>query len=110
MKNSFLVLLVAAATNASAQHQKIDTVFIKTSAQCGDCKDRIESTLNYQKGVKYAELNLETKVVMCVFKPKKNNVNSLRVALSKVGYDADEVKAIPSAVLQLPKCCQPGGH
>jgi cation transport ATPase len=110
MKNLFFVLLISAATNVLAQRQKLDTVFIKTSAQCGDCKDRIESTLNFQKGVKFAELNLETKVAMCVFKPKKTNPSMLRLALSNVGYDADEVKAIPSAVLQLPKCCQPGGH
>jgi len=110
MKNLFLALLVLATTSALAQPKKIDTVCIKTSAQCGDCKDRIESTLNFQKGVKFAELNLETKVVTCVFKPKKTNATVLRIALSNAGYDADEVKAIPSAVLQLPKCCQPGGH
>jgi cation transport ATPase len=95
---------------AFSQKRTLDTLYIKTSALCQDCKQRIESTLNYQKGVKYAELDLETKIATVIFKRKKNNASALRQALSKVGYDADELKADPNAVLLLPKCCQPGGH
>jgi cation transport ATPase len=95
---------------AFSQKRPLDTLYIKTSALCQDCKQRIESTLNYQKGVKYAELDLETKIATVIFKRKKNNASALRQALSKVGYDADELKADPNAVLLLPKCCQPGGH
>ena len=36
--------------------QKPIVVKIQTSAQCGDCKERIESALNQTKGVIYAEL------------------------------------------------------
>lgn len=95
-----------------AQQKKstIDTAYIKTSALCGDCKERIESTLNYQKGVKFTELNLETKIATCVYKPSKVSLSELRLALVGVGYDADEMKADPEAVKLLPKCCQPGGH
>jgi cation transport ATPase len=95
-----------------AQQKKstIDTAYIKTSALCGDCKERIESTLNFQKGVKFTELNLETKMATCVYKPSKVSLSELRLALVSVGYDADEMKADPEAVKLLPKCCQPGGH
>jgi copper chaperone CopZ len=95
-----------------AQQKKstIDTAYIKTSALCGDCKERIESTLNFQKGVRFTELNLETKIATCVYKPSKVSLSELRLALVSVGYDADEMKADPEAVKLLPKCCQPGGH
>lgn len=112
MKNVLIMSVLMFAFSAFGQHKKpkIDTVYIKTSALCGDCKERIESALNFQKGVKYAELNLETKIAMCVYKPSKVGLNDLKQALTQEGYDADEMKANPEAVKLLPKCCQPGGH
>jgi len=41
--------------------QKTITSQIQTSAQCGDCKERIEGKLNYTKGIKFAE-NCERKI------------------------------------------------
>ena len=111
MKNIiFIALLFISCTTLGQKKQNIDTVYIKTSALCGDCKDRIETALNFQKGVKYAELNLETKIATCVYKPSKVSLNELRLSLVRVGYDADDMKADPEAVKLLPKCCQPGGH
>jgi copper chaperone CopZ len=60
--------------------------------------------------VKYAEMNFDTKVVLVAFKLNKLSPLALRQAVSKAGYDADEIKADPSAVMLLPRCCQPGGH
>ena len=112
MKNVLFIGALLCTLHMFAQQKKstIDTVYIKTSALCGDCTERIESALNFQKGVKYAALNLETKIATCVYKPSKVSLNELRLALVRVGYDADEMKADPEAVKLLPKCCQPGGH
>jgi hypothetical protein len=33
----------------------------------------------------------------------------VKEAISAIGYDADEVKAVPAAQKKLPKCCQPNG-
>ena len=112
MKNVFIMSVLMFAFSAFGQHKKskIDTAYINTSALCGDCKERIESTLNFQKGVKYADLSLETKIATCVYKPSKVSLDELRLALVRIGYDADEMKANPEAVKLLPKCCQPGGH
>ncbi|MFM2039225.1 MAG: hypothetical protein RL432_2164 [Bacteroidota bacterium] len=110
MKTIISLLFLSLSSMALSQKKSLDTLYIKTSALCQDCKQRIESTLNYQQGVKYTELDLETKIATVIFNAKKNNAIALRQALSKVGYDADELKADPKAVLLLPKCCQPGGH
>jgi copper chaperone CopZ len=111
MKNIILIaLLFISCITLGQKKQTVDTVYIKTSALCGDCKDRIETALNFEKGVKFAELNLETKVATCVYKPTKVTLAQLRLALVRAGYDADEMKADPEAVKLLPKCCQPGGH
>ncbi|MEY4351408.1 MAG: hypothetical protein RL078_1485 [Bacteroidota bacterium] len=90
--------------------QKLITVQIQTSAQCGDCKERIESALNQAKGVVYAELNLETKVVEVKFKESKTNKETLKGVIVSIGYDADDQKANLDAQKALPRCCQPGGH
>jgi mercuric ion binding protein len=90
--------------------QKTTVIQIQTSAQCGDCKERIETALNQSKGVAYAELNLETKIVEVKFKSAKVDPATLRLIIAKIGYDADQIKADAAAQKQLPLCCQPGGH
>ncbi len=84
-------------------------VKIQTSAECGDCKVRIEDGLNYTKGVKYAELDPATKIVTVGYNKKKISVEDIKIVISKIGYDADEVKADPEAIKALPMCCRPDG-
>ena len=104
-----LIALLTVSTYAQKTPKK-DTVVIHTSAQCGDCKTRIEEALNASKGVVFAELDLETKDVTIAFKPKKTNSNELSKVLTEAGYDANGMKANPKSVAELPKCCQPKGH
>lgn len=108
MKNTILFFLLSLSTSIFAQ--KATVVSVQTNAQCGDCKDRIETALNQSKGVVYAELNLETKVVEIKYNSKKTDVATLKKKLTLIGYDADEQKADPAAQKALPLCCQPGGH
>lgn len=86
--------------------QKMDTIVIKTSAQCGMCEDRIEKALAYERGVKEFDLNLEDKKATVVFKTQKTSADKLRKAISDVGYDADDVSADPEAYKDLPACCK----
>ena len=94
--NSFTVF----ATN------KTDTVTIKTSARCDDCKERIESRLNFTKGIKSAKLNMDTKAVVVIYDSEKTNLEAIKTAITKAGYDADEMPADLKAYNRLPKCCQ----
>lgn len=71
------------------------------------CKRAIEGDLAFEKGVTYSNLDLETNVVTVVYKPKATNPDILRTRLTKIGYDADSLKAIPAAVDKLPECCKP---
>jgi mercuric ion binding protein len=104
-----LTLFTIGVARAQEKEQKFQTVVIQTSAECGDCKDRIEEALNYTKGVVFAELDLETKKVTVKFATKKISLQQVKDAISAIGYDADEVKAESKAQLSLPKCCQPNG-
>jgi mercuric ion binding protein len=113
MKTVFLCFFVFLAAGyhfgQTVKPAKVQTVNIQTSAQCGDCKSRIEGGLNYTKGVKFAELDMTTKKVTIRFKAQMTNTEALKKIISAIGYDADEVKADPEAIKKLPLCCQPGG-
>lgn len=85
-------------------------VEFQTSAQCGDCKERIEKNMSFEKGVKYVNLDLETKKVTIKYRADKTTEEKLKTAISKIGYDADDVEADPKAYAKLPACCQKGGH
>lgn len=121
MKNVILILLAiftigtvnaqneTAKGSSEVKPAKIQTVVIKTSAECGQCKDRIENKLNYTKGISFADLNYETKELTVKFKTEKITLDEIRKIVSELGYDADDVKANPTAQKALPACCQPNG-
>lgn len=112
MKNGLLILMAMfmfSTTFAQDKKGKTETVVIQTSAECGDCRDRIENGLNYTKGIVFAELDLETKKVTVKYNTKKISLQQVKEKINSIGYDADEMKADPAAVQKLPACCQPGG-
>jgi len=105
-----MATLLGAGNQSIAQEKKSSTeeVKIQTSAVCGMCKERIEHDLAFEKGVKSVSLNDETKIVTVGYSPKKTNPDNIRQAISKIGYDADDVKADPVAYEKLPACCKKG--
>lgn len=106
MKGIVMIMMVMFVGFSYGQSQ---VVTIQTSAECGQCKDRIENALNYTKGINYAELDLETKKVEVKFNSKKISLVDVKQLIAETGYSADEVKAMPEAVENLPACCKPGG-
>ena len=84
------------------------TVEIQTSAVCGMCKEKLEHDLAFEKGVKDVNLDNETKIITIKFKEGKTTKEKIKIAITKVGYDADEMMANQKAHDNLPKCCQKG--
>ncbi len=89
---------------------KIKKIDIKVSLQCEMCKERILNDLSFEKGVRSIEVNIEEKLVVVTYNSEKTTPEKIRKAISKIGYDADDVPADPVAYSKLPKCCQKGGH
>lgn len=112
MKNILSLLMIMLSVNISLSQEKkskFETAVIQTSAECGDCKERIEGGLNYTKGVSFAELDLESKKVTVKFNTQKVTLDEIRHKINSIGYDADSSKASLEAVKKLPLCCQPSG-
>jgi copper chaperone CopZ len=105
---AIVVLMIISRLNIYAQ---TDTVRIKTSAICDQCKEKIENDLSFEKGVKSAKLDLKTKEVTVVYNPKKTDEQKIREAITQIGYDADTLKADANAFKKLPDCCKkPSAH
>lgn len=90
------------------KNDKFETVSIKTSAVCGMCKDRLEKNIAFEKGVRSVSLDDETKVLTIEYRTGKNDKERLKKAISRLGYDADDMPADQKAHDRLPACCQKG--
>lgn len=117
MKTIKLILLVFAtmlfAENAAAQSQKtVQTATIKTSIYCEHCKHcetcgpKFDKVLLREKGVQMVVLDEEANTVKVTYNSKKTDLQKIKVAISKLGYDADEVKADVLAYNGLDECCK----
>ena len=111
-----LIFMWCVLTTAVQAQQPVDTnvtqvnglhvVKIKTSAVCDMCKETLEKAMAYEKGVKNSNLDVDTKVFTVTFDPKKTNLDKLRLAIAKAGYDADTVLADEKAYQSLHACCK----
>ena len=109
LKINLIVLLscVTFSITANAQNTaKTAEIKIKTSVVCGSCKARVEKNMAFEKGVKSVSVDLASKDVTITYNPQKTTPAFLRTAISKIGYDADEVPADSAAYEKLPPCCK----
>ncbi|WP_107038528.1 heavy-metal-associated domain-containing protein [Brumimicrobium mesophilum] len=104
----FMTLITSCATTKNSEPTKL-TAFIETNAECGQCKERIEGLMNFEKGIYYSNLNVESKILEVKYNSKKTSLDKIKKTISELGYNADDVKALDSAQKALPACCQPGG-
>ena len=107
-----IVAIILIGNTLYAQVKKADKyseIKIKTSAMCDMCKESIEKALAFEKGVKSSDLNVDTKVCTVKYDATKTTTDKIKIAISKAGYDADDVKADPKAYNKLSPCCKKDG-
>jgi len=104
---SLTIILISFMISGSfAEDKKTTEVKIKTSAVCGQCKDRIEQGMAYEKGIKDIVLDVDSKIATVSYNPSKTTPTDIRNAISKLGYDADSIPADKIAYEKLPACCK----
>jgi len=110
MKKLSIITLLFFALQHNLKSQETpkgtEVIEIKTSAICGMCKEKIEKEISFTKGVKKVTLNKSTKILTVYYNPKKTNPQNIRLNVSKIGYDADDVKADEKAYNKLSDCCK----
>lgn len=103
--------MIAFSNTAFAQ-KTIQTAVIKTVIHCDHCKacetcgEKFNKTLLREKGVQMVELDEKEMTIKVVFNSKKTNLDNVRTAITKLGYDADDLKADPKAYEGLDNCCK----
>lgn len=105
-KHLVIAITLLFSLSGIAQEKKTDTLVVQTSAKCGMCKTRIENDLKYENGVRSVSLDNTTKKVSVVYRTDKTNPYKIRLAITKIGYDADDMPADQKAHDKLPACCQ----
>lgn len=106
-----IFLLMAIAASGFAQDE-LKTIIIKTSIacdhcmKCDDCGYNIDTSVRKVKGIKKVEIDPEKNTVEVTYRTDKTTPEEIRVALSKAGYNADDVKADPEAYAKLDGCCK----
>lgn len=109
LKRIILFVLLSFSLGVLAQSKKNEVIKIKTSAECEQCKKRLESNLIYNKGIKFCKLDVSSKVLTVTYNPEKTSPANIRLAVSQLGYDADEMMADSLEYDKLPECCKKGG-
>lgn len=116
MKSFFkaiVILILLFSANSFAQEQKtIQTAVIKTQIYCDHCKqcescgDKFNKILLKEKGVQMVVLDEKEMTIKVTYNSKKTDLNKIKTAISKLGFDADDVKADPVAYEGLDGCCK----
>lgn len=90
----------------------MQTATIKTAIHCNHCKvcetcgDKFNKTLLKEKGVQMVVLDEKAMTIKVTYNSKKTDLATIKQAISKLGYDADEIKADPVAYEALDGCCK----
>ncbi|MCB2408182.1 heavy-metal-associated domain-containing protein [Hymenobacter lucidus] len=96
----------APTAKVKAKGPATEQLQIKTSAVCDMCKARLEKAMAYEKGVQQAILDVPSQVLTISYRPDKTAPATLRTAVQRTGYDADEQTADARAYDRLPDCCK----
>jgi periplasmic mercuric ion binding protein len=116
MKYILILFSLFAALNGFSQQKdslispKLSFVKIKTSAVCDMCKETIEKAMAFEKGLKKSNLDVDSKMLSVWFNPKKTNSQDIRISVTKIGYDADNLPAQNKAYQKLNECCKKDAH
>ncbi len=81
--------LTQLSANAAANGNdgpKTSTVVFATNLHCDKCKKKIEGNIAYEKGVKDLKVDVARKTVSVTYRTDKTNSETLRQAISKLGY------------------------
>ena len=112
LKSALLVLTVFLVSNTAMAQKTNQKAVIKTTLHCDHCKECETCGLKFKtemlkiKGVKMYELDDKAMTFTIYYNPKKTTLQAIKEGISKLGYDADEIKATADGIASLDGCCK----
>lgn len=101
-----IILLFASFATSIKAEEKIAEAQIKSPVWCEMCDETIQKGLKKISGISKVNVDLEKQIVTVTFDENETSIETIRRAISRLGYDADDVKADLRAYRKLPKCCK----
>lgn len=105
-----LMTLTISATHST--QGSMQTIVIKTTIYCDHCLvcetcgQKFDNELAYEKGIRLVVVDEKAMTITVTYNSKKTNPDTIRQTISKMGFDADDVKADPAAYDKLDSCCK----
>ncbi len=109
MKKSIVVLLVICVTAVFAGpiEKPLKAVIKTPTAVCVECKALIEQKLpTLDEGIVKVVVTPKTGVTTITYYGSRVNIQTIRVLISAIGFDADELQGEESVYKKLPICCK----
>lgn len=109
---TFFLLMLISLTGSAQKTNPIKTAVIKTMIYCDHCKqcetcgDKFQKDLYNETGIKRVDVDPKAMTITVVYDSRKIEVDQIRKAISRLGYDADELKADPAGLARLDDCCK----
>jgi periplasmic mercuric ion binding protein len=114
IKQTAILLVAILSFTPTFAKTKVKTAkaIIKTHFNCDHCKKcetcglKFEAELYITKGIKTFSIDEKAMTIAVIYNPKRVDLRTIKTAISKLGFDADEVKADPMAYEKLDDCCK----
>ncbi|HKR03952.1 MAG TPA: cation transporter [Bacteroidia bacterium] len=105
------LIILFTFSQAAVAKKGTEKIIIKTNIYCDHCKKcescggKLQKEL-FTKGIKNIVLDEKAMTISVTYNPEKITAEKIRERISKLGYDADEVKADAEAYQKLDGCCK----
>jgi len=109
---TILIAVFSIQTSVAQNGKKNEKAVIKTAVHCDHCQvcetcgQLFESEMLKISGLKMYQLDEKNMTITVHYNGKKTDLLAIKTAISKLGYDADDVKADSSAYDKLDGCCK----
>ncbi len=88
---SFVIIILSGQNSysqTSDKKVKYKTLKLKAAVKCNNCKHKIEKALVYEKGIKEAEADVVTKIVIVKYKPDIITPKKIEKIIDDLGLNA----------------------
>lgn len=94
MKNLIILFLMTISFTLieAKEKPKVKEVSFECSLDCHKCKTKIEGSIAYEKGVKYVNADVATKIVKIKYREDKNSEEDLKKALENLDFVVKKVE------------------
>ncbi len=112
MKKIFLFIITISLFSCTSNKQEsVETQLTEATINiptvvCEMCEETIKKAAFGLEGVKSVEVNLEKKNALVKFASRQTNIETIEMAITDAGYDANSRKRNPDAYASLPDCCK----